>query len=609
MGWSSGCGSIGMRKLNMGLDKRMRTEYPDRALKRLGGMIDIARDPFSVLGSPLLVTKDSDRDRLTFHIARRFTTLQPGLESIQERRPVVEDFTLIDQNGAALGFRLSIHPHVLNLRTEIGDFQLAFHDGDTLAVGLPPGVRCGIEFQILPPLIQDKRDESTLQFSCQTTASLDEEEITPQKQGKKVRLVMQAGEDDAIHLRFKDRAQKQEGIPPFSQTLQHTQKRWRRWFAQIPPVSGVYEGLYCYAWWVLGNNLIDPRGWIPFRGVMPSKAKYIGIWNWDACFHALALRHLNPQLARDQLRIILAHQRADGMLPDAVHQDGVVDWIDHPFPNAVTKPPLMAWAALKIHEKDLDIEFLEEIYPQLVAWHDWWFSKTDDRGLAQYPHPYSSGLDDSPLWDYGFPVTSPDLNTYLVIQRQSLAEICRILGEEEQAAAWMKRADDLTKRMVEDLYSPELGYFRAKRGEKPIPEFTPFNLYPLWTNRLPSSMRDRLLDHLQDPSKFWSEYPLATVAMDSPSFDPFTMWRGPTWININYIFIQALSGIGEKELADQLRGRTLDLVKKSEGIFEYYHPQSGIPPAKAAPMFSWSAALCIDLILDMQHVQPGNLVP
>jgi putative isomerase len=30
--------------------------------------------------------------------------------------------------------------------------------------------------------------------------------------------------------------------------------------------------------------------------MMPSKVQYVGIWNWDACFHALAFRHLDPEL-------------------------------------------------------------------------------------------------------------------------------------------------------------------------------------------------------------------------------------------------------------------------------------------------------------------------
>jgi glycogen debranching enzyme len=512
-----------------------------------------------------------------------------------------------DQHGSPFDFKLTTQPHALLLETRLGTFQVAIHERDALVVGLPSQIQCGIKFRVHPPLRIPSTDDDQGRFprlEIKATVSRFEKELIPSREGMEVKLKCHTGEDDALHLQITTGEQPKAGAVPFSQVLKTSTDQWRDWFARVPTLSGPYQDLYHYAWWVLGNNLINPQGSIPFRGVMPSKAKYIGIWNWDACFHALALRHMDPELARDQLRIILAHQKANGMLPDAVHQDGVVDWIDHPFPNAVTKPPLLAWTALKIHEVDPQPSFLEEIYPGVVAWHDWWFSGADDHGLAQYHHPYSSGLDDSPLWDDGFPVTSPDLNTYLVIQRESLAEMCQFLGKEGEAATWLERADDLIRRMIEYLYDPDLGYFPAKHGEKAIPALTPFNLYPLWTSRLPSSIQNRLLEYLKDQTKFWSAFPLATVAMDSPSFDPHTMWRGPTWVNINYLFIQALFRIRESHFAQMLRERTLALVGNHPGLFEYYHPQTGLPPVEAAPMFSWTAAVIIDLLLGWE--KPGK---
>ena len=74
---------------------------------------------------------------------------------------------------------------------------------------------------------------------------------------------------------------------------------------------------------------------------------------------------------------------------------------------------------------DGDREFLDEIYEAVVRWNRWWFdyNDTDGDGLPEYQHPFSSGLDDSPLWDDGMPVTAPDLNTYLVLQEEALARM------------------------------------------------------------------------------------------------------------------------------------------------------------------------------------------
>ena len=122
---------------------------------------------------------------------------------------------------------------------------------------------------------------------------------------------------------------------------------------------------------------------------------------------------------------------------------------------------------------------------------------------------------------------------------------------------------------------------------------TPFNLLPLITGRLPARINARLIDHLT--REFWPRYPISTVALDDPQYNPDQMWRGPTWINVNYLFTEGLRRVGAHELARELRGRTLDLLCGGEDLFEYYNPETGSKGSGAASTFGWSAALFIDL--------------
>jgi glycogen debranching enzyme len=356
---------------------------------------------------------------------------------------------------------------------------------------------------------------------------------------------------------------------------------------------------------VLANNLVEPEGNIKHPAIMPSKHKYVGIWNWDACFHAIALRHIDTELARNQLRVMLNMQRSDGMIPDVVFDEGIVDQIDHPFQAEVTKPPVIAWAALKIHDVDPNPQFLREIYPALVSSNKWWLSNENINpdGLAHYNHPYSSGMDDNPTWDHGFPVVSPDLNTYLTIQMESLAYIADILGYTKEARVWLSRADKLVKVMIEQLYDPQVGLFWAAHSHHPIREITPISLYPLWTGRLNRKVSGNLVAHLTNNEELWAPYPLATVAINSPSYEPDTMWRGPVWVNVNYLFIEALKRVGRSDLAKRLQNLTIELVSNNHGIYEYYNPQSGMPSNLAAPMFSWTSSLFIDLIIKNQETR------
>ncbi|MCJ7735645.1 MAG: hypothetical protein MUP11_13990, partial [Anaerolineales bacterium] len=68
-------------------------------------------------------------------------------------------------------------------------------------------------------------------------------------------------------------------------------------------------------------------------------------------------------------------------------------------------------------------------------------------------------------------------------------------------------------------------------------------------------------------------------------------------ININYFFIEALQNIGEFELANTIRERTLNLIMNHSGMYEFYNLETGEPGKNAAPLFSWTAALFIDLTI------------
>jgi glycogen debranching enzyme len=84
------------------------------------------------------------------------------------------------------------------------------------------------------------------------------------------------------------------------------------------------------------------------------------------------------------------------------------------------------------------------------------------------------------------------------------------------------------------------------------------------------------------------------------------MWRGPVWVNINYFFIEALRQIGEQDLAQELLLKTLDLVNRHGGIHEFYNPDTGQPAPKAADTFGWTAAVFIDLAIQITNAEESQ---
>ena len=88
-------------------------------------------------------------------------------------------------------------------------------------------------------------------------------------------------------------------------------------------------------------------------------------------------------------------------------------------------------------------------------------------------------------------------------------------------------------------------------------------------------------------------YPLCSVATSDKEFNPVKYWRGPVWININWLVIRGLQTYGYIQEARDLTKNTIELIRKN-GFYEYFHPLTG--RGCGACDFSWSASLLIDLI-------------
>jgi neutral trehalase len=116
---------------------------------------------------------------------------------------------------------------------------------------------------------------------------------------------------------------------------------------------------------------------------------------------------------------------------------------------------------------------------------------------------------------------------------------------------------------------------------------------PLYAGVVPSTRITVLADQLRDPSGYWPRFPVPTVPTTAAQFREQRYWKGPTWVNTNWLVIEGLRAAGEHARAAELRDRTLDLVGRS-GFWEYFSPLSG--EGFGAPSFSWTAALTLDLL-------------
>lgn len=393
------------------------------------------------------------------------------------------------------------------------------------------------------------------------------------------------------------------------------ERQWLEWFAKCPLVRDDLQQMAAFCWWVLGANIVELPSLGDARAVVPSKIGYVGLWQWDAYFIAVGLRHGDPELAREQLEIAFRFPSDDGQLPDVVHEEGILatsddlpdsdranlrragsQIADPSRPVPLTKPPLAAWALGKVLEVEDAPEWAREQLGRVIRSQDWWFagSDLDGDGMPEYGHPYSSGLDDSPIFDGPIPTAAPDLGAYLVCQDREIAALLRRYEPDAETARFLSRAER-TQSLLDEMWDADAGRFLARGAGEEIRSDTVVGLMPLLTGTLPEGIRDSLRAAVDDPARFALEWGLPTVAASDPDFSPERMWRGPVWVNTSALVADGLEASGFPQRARELREQTVRLVVHGGGPHEYYNPRTGLKAERATTAFGWSAALFIDL--------------
>jgi glycogen debranching enzyme len=154
----------------------------------------------------------------------------------------------------------------------------------------------------------------------------------------------------------------------------------------------------------------------------------------------------------------------------------------------------------------------------------------------------------------------------------------------------MKLAKRTEQAIIEKCWDQSANTFRClAKNNSFIATLTVSNLFPLLLPNLPREYAQALLAQLIDPKKFWTPYPIPSVATDEPTFDPDfkekLIWRGPTWINTNWYIVIGLLRHGYQREAHELAKRTITLVEQ-EGFREFYQPFTG--KGIRVPHFGWS---------------------
>jgi glycogen debranching enzyme len=101
--------------------------------------------------------------------------------------------------------------------------------------------------------------------------------------------------------------------------------------------------------------------------------------------------------------------------------------------------------------------------------------------------------------------------------------------------------------------------------------------------------------------KFGGEHQFLCASFDPTSerFNPKKYWRGPVWVNLNWMLYNGLVEYGFSEIAKRVKRDTTEMLEKN-GFYEYFDSRKEISDdgkgGYGGNDFSWSAALLIDLL-------------
>ncbi len=397
----------------------------------------------------------------------------------------------------------------------------------------------------------------------------------------------------------------------------------------------------------------------------PSPRLYPHQWNWDSAFAAIGWAHVDWDRATQEVASLLRGQWTDGCLPHirytprapAGYQPDPEWWPGVPVrrpgerTSGISQPPVLPTA----------VRIVGGMRPS--ACRSWWAEVWEPlrdlvryylarRTVGRHPlivviHPWESGTDNSPRWDFvvgrglrparpyrredtavveaGQRPTDRDYDLYYaLVERivESGYDLRRLLSRTPFAvydalfnAVWYRAARDLNHMAAAlgrppaveaevlaefaDAYRRTL--WRASSGlfadydlisGAPIVADTVAGLAAVYGGLVDASEAGRLVDRYA--ARCAGCLPLPSVPPDQAGFEPDRYWRGPVWVNINWMLIRGLEDMGLRDRAAALAAATVDMVRRG-GWHEYFHPYTGA--GLGADGFCWTAALTLDLLL------------
>lgn len=346
-----------------------------------------------------------------------------------------------------------------------------------------------------------------------------------------------------------------------------------------------YADLYAKCISVMKTQLYSPEAQFETIWSTPDRLPHKSLWLWDSVFHALGHRHISPALAEDLIRAVWVNQGEDGYVPHMARIG---------FKSDITQPPVLGWGAWHVYQTSKNREFLKVCFENNARFLNWCRQnrRTDDRELYTWKTTDDvncrcdeCGMDNSPRFDTRDPLMAIDFCCFMANDVRHMKLIADELGLVEESAFYQNWFEKLAKDINDQLWSEEDGfYFDFNITKQEMHKvWSVASFLPLFAGICNEEQAQKLVAHLTDPKTFYTAFPIPTIALTDATFGS-DMWRGPVWINYNYMISQGLAAYGYQQLAEEIIEKTIRTMNRwyqlNGTVYEYYDSADQKSPDK-----------------------------
>lgn len=298
----------------------------------------------------------------------------------------------------------------------------------------------------------------------------------------------------------------------------------------------------------------------------------------------------NMEAALNNQLLFMEMAREDGRIPGSI---ALIDGVITPQFNKFQGFCFPAPALNMYYLSGKDAYYLELLYKTLERFdaYLWKVRDSDGDGCLESWCKYDTGEDhamryanapdawtkEAPPVDYEVvPMASVDIMSFSYSARDTLSQICEIMGKQDRAKKWALKAKEVQAKIRSYLWSDERGACLDRdKHHRVMPTLIHNSLRAMYWNSLSQDMADRFVrEHLLNPEEFWTKMPLPSVAVNDPLFRNVTTnnWSGQAEALTYQRAIRALELYGYDWIVPKLGRKLFEAIGPECRFVQQYDP-------------------------------------